>query len=689
MLTFIIQEHVREIESPAPEWLGDAMRWALGEVPRLVQLWGGVFAALVGLAIAGLIWWRRRWIRDWWMDRTHAFKWTLGGAVLTAVVFFALAGVLSWDYMQHDNDFCNSCHIMAESFEKFQTSEHAELQCHDCHQQSVFASARQLYLWVADRPEEIGPHAPVPREVCVQCHVTDDPDSTWQRISATVGHRVHLEADTSALSDVSCVTCHGVEVHRFAPADQTCGQSGCHEPGKTEVVLGEMAGQTGFHCVTCHEFTAPVTEETPLDTARQALVPSLENCRSCHEMENLLVGLDPELDPHDAVCGTCHNPHTQEAPEEASGRCAECHAPADTLTPFHRGIETAVLEDCVGCHAAHTFVVEGENCVACHADIVGRIPTAGPRAPRSGGARSPSGDRSDAGSSVGTVAWRESPHGRVETRGRNPHEASVARAAPAGADGGPRRTDVVEPAAGVSFMLASTGGRPPGGDPAILRTYATMRLGEAEAVELLQQQQARFDHRDHEDLECIDCHTSRQTHGQVSIESRAQCLDCHHTRPVVDRGCARCHGTSGVVGTRPVTIGIEVRGRTTQRRVGFDHGDHAGVGCAQCHTRGTTLAVSRDCADCHDSHHTARADCITCHAEPAQAAHTREVHTRGCAGSSCHESARYGAMTEGRNTCLTCHRDQVDHRPGRTCAECHRVTFATATDPAAEAGRGR
>jgi hypothetical protein len=34
-------------------------------------------------------------------------------------------------------------------------------------------------------------------------------------------------------------------------------------------------------------------------------------------------------------------------------------------------------------------------------------------------------------------------------------------------------------------------------------------------------------------------------------------------------------------------------------------------------------------------------------------------------------------MTQGRNTCLACHGDRVDHRPGRACAACHRVTFAS------------
>lgn len=486
---------------------------------------------------------------------------------LVALVGVGVYAYGKWDHVRNDESFCTSCHAVGEgeALERLAMSEHAELRCRDCHEQSLSASLRQV-AWTFDRPEdeEIGPHAEVTAESCTDCHASEDPESDWPQIAATAGHRVHLEADTSALQGVVCLTCHGEKIHEFVPADATCGQSGCHEPDRTEVVLGEMAGQTDFHCVMCHEFTAPVAAEAPLDTARMTFVPDLEDCRACHEMENVLVGMDPARDPHDAVCGTCHDPHSQEDPGQATDRCAECHAPADTLTPFHRGIDPAVLADCTGCHEAHTFVVEQENCTACHAGVAGaaRLPT-----------------------------------------GRG------------------------------------------------------------------------FPHDDHSDVECTTCHTSEQRHGQVTIESRAQCQECHHTAPVVSRGCAACHGTSGVVGARSVATVMEIVGRDRQRRLAFDHGRHAGLGCAECHGGAAAMTVTRDCASCHEPHHGATAGCATCHVEPPETAHDSEVHTGGCAGSSCHESETYGAMTQGRNTCLACHRDQVDHRPGQTCAQCHRVTF--------------
>lgn len=567
------------------------------------------------------------------------------GVLVVGLVALVVGGVYAyrtWDHVRHDDAFCVSCHSDDEAlFERLRHGEHADLTCHDCHAQSTSASLRQV-RWVVDPPDEIGPHASVPDGTCEGCHVTDDPDSTWQRISATAGHRIHLEADTVALEGVTCSTCHGLQVHRFVPADRSCGQSGCHQPALTQIVLGDMAGQTGFHCVTCHEFTAPVAEGVPVDTARQAFVPSVEECASCHEMGNLLVGLDPEVDPHDAVCGTCHNPHSQEAPAEAGERCSECHAPADRLTPFHRGIDAAVLEDCAGCHDPHTFVVEGADCVACHADVVGGTPTAGPRSREARERQEEAGDRSD----------RRAPHSRVVTS-----------------------ETLVHP---VAFEARS---------PTWSRDVADAWIGmRGSARSLVQQQPSRFDHAAHDDIECTECHTSREYHGQVSIESRTRCQTCHHTAPVLDAGCARCHDGADVSAPRSVAARLEIAGRGRSRTLRFDHDDHGIVGCERCHTGGTAMGVERTCASCHADHSATIDDCTTCHRDPAADAHTREVHSRGCAGSGCHEDPAYGAMTQDRNTCLSCHRDRVDHRPGQACAPCHGVSFASSSTAA---GRDR
>ena len=162
----------------------------------------------------------------------------------------------------------------------------------------------------------------------------------------------------------------------------------------------------------------------------------------------------------------------------------------------------------------------------------------------------------------------------------------------------------------------------------------------------------------------------------MTIETGVACQQCHHTRPVVDRGCARCHSAGELSAGVATTIRLELERRTLDRQVRFQHGVHRTVGCAQCHTQGLSMRVERTCASCHQNHHTAIATCVTCHNQPNRASHTVQVHTQSCAGSSCHESASYGAMTQGRNTCLVCHQDQTEHRPGQACAACHRVSFS-------------
>ena len=88
-----------------------------------------------------------------------------------------------------------------------------------------------------------------------------------------------------------------------------------------------------------------------------------------------------------------------------------------------------------------------------------------------------------------------------------------------------------------------------------------MRLGPTRAANLraiVRQQQGGFNHLDHRDVECTDCHTSRETHGQVTIEPGAACQQCHHTRPVVDRGCAGCHGRGELAEALPMRIQMEI-----------------------------------------------------------------------------------------------------------------------------------
>ncbi|MDX1647495.1 MAG: hypothetical protein R3304_10155 [Longimicrobiales bacterium] len=204
--------------------------------------------------------------------------------------------------------------------------------------------------------------------MCANCHLGEDPTANerWERIASTQGHDLHLTSDHADLADVQCVTCHAPAVHRFAPAEETCGQSGCHADEETLIALGEMGAETTFHCVGCHEFTAPIEAGAP------PLLPALDECDDCHERGPLLADLGGVVDPHERTCGYCHNPHDQAEAGAAVETCTDagCHdGDLAALTSFHRGLNHGVIEDCSTCHEAHVFIVDGEDCRACHTDL--------------------------------------------------------------------------------------------------------------------------------------------------------------------------------------------------------------------------------------------------------------------------------------------------------------------------------
>lgn len=586
-----------EIESPLPGGIDAVARFLLGHVPQWVQIAGVVVAVLLAVAVGILVWQRRQAIRGWLHTRSRRTQLLLAGALgllLIAIVGFSAA---SWNYIQHSNGFCVSCHVMAPAFNRFQASEHSKLECHDCHRQSIFASARQMYLWVADRPEEIGPHAKVPTQICAECHIQERPDSVWQRISATAGHRTHLASDSAALKDVQCVTCHGEEVHKFVPVDQTCGQSGCHE--KLDIRLGKMAAQTSLHCAGCHNFTAPVAEHISVDSASKQLRPGQSECFSCHEMRRLLTDFNPANDPHEATCGMCHDPHTQETPAAAKESCATagCHVGADTLTPFHRGIARHILADCTSCHKAHDWVVKGESCLRCHRDVLSDRRR-----------RTALDDRTSHGQSLAVVSV-------AFPIVLQPGAPQQARAPSAIEDFSHRRHRAVE----CTACHATSGQRhgqltvttdrdcqschhAPERRTACGSCHEARELGPREAISAEMSMptwnasRARtlpFGHADHRLIECTTCHSAPLTMAidrdcaschQDHHRASSDCRVCHqelrrppHTRQA-HLSCAGsgCHGDQSVLALRPT------------RNV-----------CEGCHQNMVRHRVGRECASCH------------------------------------------------------------------------------------------
>jgi hypothetical protein len=534
--------------------------------------------------------------------------------VLGAAIAGGISAYRAYTFVEHDNEFCLSCHLMQEPFERFARSAHRGLGCKACHQPTLVERSRMGLAQFIDDPETIRVHAHVPDDVCAACHVRGDPER-WLRIAASAGHRVHLESQDTALAGLQCVTCHSSSVHEFAATDRTCAQAGCHEA--VEVRLGRM-GQLTIHCASCHAFSTPVPD-TVADVALAAVLsPRRDECLSCHAMRAMLPAF-PADEPHGAACGLCHDPHQQETPRDAVATCAGsgCHTAADTLSPFHRGLRTGVLENCSACHPAHSFRVRGDDCLACHTDIF-RV-SAGPQP--AGPARG-----------VGLVADRP---------GARQRSASAALRAP-------RTTPAMAP-------------RPAEPDRSARAARAAIDT-------------VRFRHSTHRTLECARCHESSQSHGRLTVVTIRDCRSCHHAEPVVEP-CVRCHADLTALGRRAVrqSMRLAAGAHPRSRDLPYDHAPHAAIACATCHAATVDReARSVDCVQCHADHHVERADCMTCHRTPAAGVHTLATHVT-CTGAGCHDRLPLRVPPAGRTVCLACHQTLTGHYPPRACIDCHAI----------------
>lgn len=466
----------------------------------------------------------------------------------------------AYDYVQHDNDFCMSCHLMAEPFEQFAESAHQGLGCKACHRPNILQRSQMGLTAVVEDPQELSVHAEVPNVTCAECHIEGDPER-WRVIANSVGHRVHLES--SELDGLQCVECHATSIHEFAPIDRTCSQAGCHDD--RTVQLGAMSDLT-IHCAACHTFVAPVADSPSIlgSELDAAILPDWDECLSCHVMRTLVELPDP--DPHEGGCGACHNPHEQAAPAEAAESCASaaCHANPAELTPFHRGIDAGVAENCLNCHQAHDFALDGSNCASCHegADLAVTEATLLDFAHEEHetlecGSCHAQGEEHGS-SSVRSVDDCRSCH---HTR---PVSASCDRChTPADAP-----SDVYRVTRSVSFSVGS-------GDPA--RVMA-------------------FPHQVHGAIDCSSCHTEGIA---LAPPADLDCQSCHDDHHTAESDCASCHRVAPVSAHPPSEGHVTCSGAGCHERVPFEGVPRTRAFCLGCHQDLRDHEPERTCADCH------------------------------------------------------------------------------------------
>ena len=631
------------VDPVVPDPLVPLVQWIFQRPPWVMQL-GIVLGAMVAVALGILLWRRRQAIAGWWGSRSRAARIGLGGGV---VALLLAAGALGWkanQYVMHDNNFCQGCHIFVPSGHAWVKPDtgnyllvnalegkHDTLSCHSCHPFDIRAQSRELYFWIMDRPEEVPPHGRVPRDICEQCHVQGAANEKWQRIASTAGHRTHFESDSVARivaaietriadslgdhvpktprphGEVSCLTCHARSAHKFQPPDTTCAQQGCHLTDEIQIRLGKMADQIGLHCSVCHEFTADVPALATRDSAAGTLRPTRQECLGCHEMRAVLADFDPAADPHGGTCGMCHNPHTQVRPADALKSCATASCHGDwRAVPFHTGAaHRRVAEQCQTCHQPHRARVDASDCASCHTNVEQRS------------------------------------RGRIRP---------------------PQPFDTTE-----ALQRVSMG--------------ATVRIEVARVTPAAQSPPARpdsFSHQRHRELPCLTCHVPSAPRARLTFERPRGCQICHHQAPARNR-CAECHESAElatpVQATMSVTVEAALPGPAASRArpVPFAHPVHAALACSACHTTPVTLeapAPVRECSDCHGDHHEPGRDCATCHrTESTLPAHARldDAH-RDCA--ACHTQAAAPAMQPVRPFCLGCHSAATDHYAPRECTVC-------------------
>lgn len=610
------------VDSPVPDPLIPFIQF-LFQQPGWVLGLEVVLGAVVGAAVVWYMWTRRIWMFGWFRGTTRGAQAAFVGANLAVVLVALGAAGYGYNYTMNDNDFCKGCHIFVPSGQAWVRPDtgnyllvnalegkHDTLSCHSCHPFEIGAQTRELLLWIADRPEEVPPHGRVPQAVCEGCHVLGEAKESWQRIAATAGHSVHLAQDTTeAGGRMQCLTCHARSAHRFEAQDSTCAMSGCHITN--DIQLGRMAGQTNMHCTLCHQFTAEHEMTVSADSAKELMIPGSKECLACHGMQQLTVSLDFSQDPHDAKCGTCHNPHNQTRPRDADSTCASCHTKWRDA-PFHTGAihQGAVRPTaCTQCHQPHAARVDASDCTGCHTELRrprGGHPALQPPLPfdttatlRTSGLPPP--PRELRGKGDTPVA--EEPPWAADTFAHAPHQRL-----PCLTCHDPRSTRKLtfEPGRGCQICHHQA---PERNDCTACHSSAELaaRPGVAVTVTVAHTSPLTraipFDHSEHAVRNCLNCHTTPVTLAPGT--AAANCTACHDAHAAPTATCAACHAAAAPFAAhRPPA--------------------DAHRACSACHQAAivATLSPTRQlCLTCHapQRDHRPGAECTTCHlaADPA------------------------------------------------------------------------
>jgi hypothetical protein len=287
-------------------------------------------------------------------------------------------------------------------------------------------------------------------------------------------------------------------------------------------------------------------------------------------------------EPHGAICATCHDMMAQRSFREARATCtgAGCHTSPETLTPFHRGLTSGVLSNCVGCHDPHDVVVPGggDNCKACH------TPGVRMARPRSFEPRALPGRPSGM-----DLTFRHTQHQRVEC------------AACHVSDRAHGRTTIT----GLRDCRSCHHTQPQSANCATCHKPSEVRNIVAWVPRTLNIQigtidrptrRLPLDHEAHASLQCTACHTS----GLALSAAQTNCSSCHAAHHHPEASCRDCHDQPAAIAhTREAHLSCAGSGCHTAVPATLREVPRTRAFCITCHQDRVDHKAPKNCAECH------------------------------------------------------------------------------------------
>ena len=302
-----------------------------------------------------------------------------------ALVFVLIMGFVAYkinDYFENDPNACFACHVHDEANKQWARSEHAGINCHECHHSTKKDQVIQMYRFAFLGQRAVSPRhgeVIVPRTLCLRCH--------WERVEEFANapdiSRSRYHAKHVFNEKIECTKCHGYRTHKFTMEERYCLT--CHKdkefrPHGTTDKPHVKVPMGDFPCLNCH------TDRT------RDLKPGRLKCLYCHGGESVRKQLlaDATLDvthfkpaeetvrkaikiniPENAAmkfdCNTCHNPHLRSRPDWAN--CTvKCHQ--NVPNTGKHDIHLQMNLTCKNCHKPHLWKITPElakkECVTCH-----------------------------------------------------------------------------------------------------------------------------------------------------------------------------------------------------------------------------------------------------------------------------------------------------------------------------------